>query len=567
MKLLFLVLLFVLVSIVFTTDNKHNTELDDAQFSTDSIASQTLDDDHYQAPSVSNAILFDNFNTDPFTSRRWVPSLDTKYNGAWKWSTAPGSLKGIAGDKGLLAAEDARHYAISTIIDPPIENTDQDLIVQYEVKFEKNLECGGSYIKLLHQEGKSVDLEHVNNESPYIIMFGPDYCGSTTNKVHFIFRHYNPKSKVWEEKHLKDAPRIKNDQLTHLYTLIVRKDNSFEVLIDNESARKGSLLEDFDPPVIPPKEIDDPTDKKPSDWVDEEFITDPDASKPDDWDEDAPRMIDDPTDSKPAEWLDDEPETIRDPDARMPAEWDEEEDGKWEAPLIPNPKCMEHGCGEWKPRQIPNPEYKGKWVAPKIKNPAYKGEWKPRQIPNPNYFEDKQPSNFPKIGALTIEIWTMQGGILFDNFLITHNEQSARDYADKTWHIKIEREKAALPKIVDKSEQSLFDQIMTQIKMVATEHPVPVALVSTVLALLLAVPIFFLGRGGNTALPPRERAVQQEESQAKEKKEQKQEEQKQEEQKEEEKREEQKEEEKEEEKTQQKEKNEEKKKKRTQKAQ
>jgi hypothetical protein len=36
------------------------------------------------------------------------------------------------------------------------------------------------------------------------------------------------------------------------------------------NVRNGSLLVDFEPPVIPPKEIDDPEDKKPSDWVDEE---------------------------------------------------------------------------------------------------------------------------------------------------------------------------------------------------------------------------------------------------------------------------------------------------------
>ena len=39
------------------------------------------------------------------------------------------------------------------------------------------------------------------------------------------------------------------------------------------------------PSVNPPKEIDDPEDKKPADWVDEAKIDDPDASKPDDWDE------------------------------------------------------------------------------------------------------------------------------------------------------------------------------------------------------------------------------------------------------------------------------------------
>ena len=41
----------------------------------------------------------------------------------------------------------------------------------------------------------------------------------------------------------------------------------------------GSLLEDFSPAVNPPKEIDDPEDKKPEDWVDVKRIADPEATK------------------------------------------------------------------------------------------------------------------------------------------------------------------------------------------------------------------------------------------------------------------------------------------------
>lgn len=40
------------------------------------------------------------------------------------------------------------------------------------------------------------------------------------------------------------------------------------------------FVQDLTPSINPPKEIDDPTDSKPSDWVDEEMITDPDAKKP-----------------------------------------------------------------------------------------------------------------------------------------------------------------------------------------------------------------------------------------------------------------------------------------------
>lgn len=55
--------------------------------------------------------------------------------------------------------------------------------------------------------------------------------------------------------------------------------NTYAVSFNGEVEKSGSLLEDFEPPVNPPKEIDDPEDKKPEDWVDEQKITDPEAKK------------------------------------------------------------------------------------------------------------------------------------------------------------------------------------------------------------------------------------------------------------------------------------------------
>jgi hypothetical protein len=88
---------------------------------------------------------------------------------------------------------------------------------------------------------------------------------------------------------------------------------TYEVSINGKSETTGSLLEDFTPAVNPPKEIDDPTDSKPEDWVDDKRITDPEASKPEDWDEDAPFEIVDTEAEKPEGWLDDEPDMIPDP--------------------------------------------------------------------------------------------------------------------------------------------------------------------------------------------------------------------------------------------------------------
>lgn len=188
-------------------------------------------------------------------------------------------------------------------------------------------------------------------------MFGPDRCGAN-QRVHFIFRHKNPVTGEIEEKHLKAPPVPKVTKTTSLYTLIVRPENqTYEIRINNEKAKAGSLLEDFTPPVNPPKEIDDPEDVKPADWVEVPKISDPDAVKPADWDEDAPATIEDPDAEKPADWLEDEPATIPDPDAEKPEEWSDEDDGDWIAPQVPNPRCQGvSGCGPWKRPEIPNRE-------------------------------------------------------------------------------------------------------------------------------------------------------------------------------------------------------------------
>ena len=69
-----------------------------------------------------------------------------------------------------------------------------------------------------------------------------------------------------------------DDEFTHLYTLIVRPDNTYEVKIDNSNAQKGNLEDDWD--FLPPKNIPDPDAKKPEDWDDRPKIDDPDDEKP-----------------------------------------------------------------------------------------------------------------------------------------------------------------------------------------------------------------------------------------------------------------------------------------------
>ncbi|KAK4193528.1 Calreticulin family-domain-containing protein [Podospora australis] len=393
-------------------------------------------------PTKLKAPFLEQFTDD--WDKRWKPShakKDTKgaeeewaYVGEWSVEE-PTVYKGMEGDKGLVVKNAAAHHAISAKFPKKIDPKGKSLVVQYEVKLQSGLECGGAYMKLL-RDNKALHQEEFSNATPYVIMFGPDKCGHT-NKVHFIFNHKNPKTGEYEEKHLSAPPSAKIVKTTELYTLIVHPNNTYIIQQNGEQVKEGSLLEDFTPAVNPPKEIDDPKDTKPEDWVDEARISDPDAKKPDDWDEDAPYEIIDEDATQPADWLVDEPLTVPDPEAQKPEDWDDEEDGDWIAPTVPNPKCADvSGCGPWTKPMKKNPDYKGKWTAPLIDNPAYKGVWAPRKIKNPDYFEDKTPANFEPIGAIGFELWTMQNNILFDNIYVGHSVEDAKKLAEETFFKK-----------------------------------------------------------------------------------------------------------------------------------
>ncbi|KAL4191914.1 hypothetical protein AMTRI_Chr06g169650 [Amborella trichopoda] len=385
--------------------------------------------------STSTPTFYESF--DESFDGRWIVSEKDDYQGVWKHSKSEGH-----DDYGLLVSEKARKYAIVKELDKPVEFKDGELVLQFETRLQNGLECGGAYLKYLRPQEAGWKPKEFDNEAPYSIMFGPDKCGST-NKVHFILKHKNPRSGEFVEHHLKYPPSVPSDKLTHAYTAILKPNNDFVVVIDGEEKKKANFLseDDFEPPLIPAATIPDPDDKKPEDWDERAKIPDPDAVKPDDWDEDAPMEIEDEEAVKPEGWLDDEPEEIDDPEATKPEDWDEEEDGEWEAPKIDNPKCEEApGCGEWKRPTKRNPAYKGKWHAPLIDNPNYKGIWKPRQISNPDHFELEKP-NVEPIAAIGIEIWTMQDGILFDNILIADDAKVAEQYREKAWKPKFEAEK------------------------------------------------------------------------------------------------------------------------------
>lgn len=64
---------------------------------------------------------------------------------------------------GIQTYKDAKHYAISAKI-PGFSNKNRTLVVQYSIKFEQDIECGGGYMKLL---SGYVNQKKFGGDTPY----------------------------------------------------------------------------------------------------------------------------------------------------------------------------------------------------------------------------------------------------------------------------------------------------------------------------------------------------------------------------------------------------------------
>jgi calreticulin len=354
---------------------------------------------------VYGKVYFKETFGDDYTSR-WTVSNWRKDDGtAGDWVHSAGNFYGDAEeDKGIMTSPDARFFAISAPLTEAFDNKGKDLVLQFSVKHQQTIDCGGGYIKLFPAGHPS---ENFSGDSPYNIMFGPDICGSSTKKVHVIFNYKG------ENKLTNKATSCESDAFSHVYTLIVHPDQTYEVRIDGTQKASGNLVDDWD--FLPPKMIKDPALSKPSDWVDE-------------------AMIDDPEDVKP-EGYDNIPKTIPDPEAAKPEDWDDADDGEWEAPVIDNP------------------EYKGPWTAKRIENPAYKGAWVHPEIDNPDYKHDDSiyHSNSAFVG---FDLWQVKSGSIFDNIIVTDDIAEAEAFLAATYSKNIEAEK----KMHEEQEQKKRDE-------------------------------------------------------------------------------------------------------------
>jgi len=87
---------------------------------------------------------------------------------------------------GLQTSQDARFYTISAKFDKPFSSEGKTLVIQFSVKHEQEIDCGGGYVKLFASD---LDQKSMHGDTPYHIMFGPDICGYSTKKVHVIFNY------------------------------------------------------------------------------------------------------------------------------------------------------------------------------------------------------------------------------------------------------------------------------------------------------------------------------------------------------------------------------------------
>merc|ERR1711967_120866 len=249
---------------------------------------------------------------------------------------------------------------------------------------------------------KMSDPTTFGDPTPYNIMFGPDKCGYT-KRTHLIF-NYDGKNVLKKA----DLDYKQNDEGTsHLYRLVVKPDNTVRVEIDEEKIYEGSIKDDWE--VLKAKTIDDPDDKKPSDWVEDSMMDDPEDKKPDDW----------VTEKR-----------IVDPEAKKPDDWDDEEDGEWEPPMKDNPA------------------FKGEWSVKRISNPAYKGFWEAKKIDNPEYEDDDTVYKYADFGFIGFDLWQVNGGTIFDNVIICDDKAEADAFAAK-WKALSEHEKAEKKKEED----------------------------------------------------------------------------------------------------------------------
>jgi len=359
------------------------------------------------ASLVAGKVYFKETFDDDSWKTRWVQNENiSKYK---DFEVVSGMFNDNPSNKGLQTTTDNAFYAISAPLDEIFSTRDKTLVLQYTMKQENKFECSSNYIKLFPRNLKQKELD---NNSHFNLLFGPNKCKKFNQTQAFLT--YKQKQPL-----LKKQVDTTSDRFTHLYTFIIKPDQSYQILIDNEEKASGHFYDDWD--YLEPKKIPDPKIKKPLDWVDEEYI-------------------DDPNDKRP-EGLDVIPRYIPEPDSVKPDDWDEIEFGMWIPVMKENPEFQ-----EWYPKTIRNPAYIGEWIQP--------------MIDNPDYYEDSE-IYVQEHAYVGFEFYQVNAGTIFDNIIITDSIEEAKAFAEET-KVDVSKEKELLEKYLSEQEilkkQQEFDE-------------------------------------------------------------------------------------------------------------
>jgi hypothetical protein len=191
----------------------------------------------------------------------WFESVVPNYSRAW--SVGPTEYPQThEGERALIESTGRGRSAVSTRFQKRINVANKTFVLQYEMRAQYRYRCLSAGLKLFSDP--QFDPTTLTNETAYTIMFGPDVCAFS--RVSFELGYKNPETNRIEIHNFTDSPRAPKDRTTHLYTLIIRPDATFSILIDNELEKEGNLFYDL-APGLPRGAAQTGLDKKPAEFT------------------------------------------------------------------------------------------------------------------------------------------------------------------------------------------------------------------------------------------------------------------------------------------------------------
>jgi Calreticulin family len=180
--------------------------------------------------AIGKVYFSEEFNED--WVERWVQSSLPDFT---SFALTPGWWSVNPEDTGIKASAIISQYAVSSKF-RPFSNANKQLVIQYTLKIEQTLECGGGFIKVMPED---FDQKTFGGGSTSLIIFGPDICHNIKRSLLSI-RHKGRYMSI--NKNLT----ILDDHLTHQYTLVLNPNNTFVYLIDNLEILSGSVSDHFE---------------------------------------------------------------------------------------------------------------------------------------------------------------------------------------------------------------------------------------------------------------------------------------------------------------------------------